>query len=156
MKHTRYYPQSIPLIVSVNYLSFVVRVFLRAGGDCEEFSMKNPFLSPDCISQSLCSKVNVWTNNKLDRIMKRGTEGGGAGGHFSNNKFVLGGWTAFGSRVCVGLVADRHLHGESQSLLVNSPVDTEATAWKSAGVFIMNVFEQSRPHPMCVTASRFS
>lgn len=44
------------------------------------------------------------------------------GGRFSNDKFVLGGGAAFGGCVGVGLVADGHLHGEAQALLVNPPV----------------------------------
>lgn len=46
-------------------------------------------------------------------------------GTFLNNKLVLGCGAAFGGRVGVRLVADGHLHGEPQALLVNSPVDDQ-------------------------------
>lgn len=40
---------------------------------------------------------------------------------FSDDVFVLGGGAALGGRVGVRLVADRHLHGEAQPLLVHPP-----------------------------------
>lgn len=47
-----------------------------------------------------------------------------AHGSFSDNKLVFGGGAALCGGVRVGLVANGHLHGDSQPLLIDSPVDT--------------------------------
>lgn len=44
-----------------------------------------------------------------------------ARGRVLNHIFVLGGGAALCGRVCVRLVANVHLHGEPQPLLVNPP-----------------------------------
>lgn len=79
-----------------------------------------------------------------------------ARGRVLNHIFVLGGGAALCGRVCVRLVANVHLHGEPQPLLVNPP----GTGHRSVSAALVGVktgknFE-SMSHPICVTASRFS
>lgn len=84
-----------------------------------------------------------------------------ARGRVLNHIFVLGGRAALCGCVGVRLVANGHLHGKAQALLVNSPgKDTEASARLFRGCKNKqkkNVRRrETTSHPMCVTASRFS
>lgn len=127
MKHSKYHPLLIPLIVSVleetclsvfHGFSFpVVQVLTRLWKYLAlGFFLSSRLHSAESLQQS---KHFLHQQQIRQEKWKRHI------GHFSNNKFVLGGWTTFGSCVCVGLVANCHLHGKPQALLVNSPVDKE-------------------------------
>lgn len=97
---------------------------------------------PDRVSQRLCSKVNVRTEQIRQGKGKRG-------GFLSDYEFVLGGGAALGGRVGVRLVADRHLHGEAQPLLVDPPVEAPALKRREDTVCTCSV-----THGLTLCASR--
>lgn len=127
MRHSKSPPMLIPLIVSVSegfmcicfpwaFISPVVQVLGRLWKQAARRLGLDPSSRLHPAESLQQSKHYAPTTNKTRKWQRHR-------GHFSDHKFVLGGWTAFGGCVCVRLVPNSHLHGKPQALLVNSPVD---------------------------------
>lgn len=163
MKHSKWHPLLIPLIISVCG-SFCIHLFsiaflfscgITSWGGYGNIWHELFISFQIAFRRVFCSKVNMCTNNKIrQENEKRHIRA------FSNNKFVLGGWTAFGSGVCMRLVTNSHLHGKPQAFLVNSPVEIRNDSVRCWGglqcLEYLNRPRSDLSHPMCVTASRFS